>query len=458
MTILGQGGEEWRNFEVGAGYDPACWDAPLATARARIARLRMRPARLRILDRHGRPLAHQALEVEQVESAFTWGFCGWGWMAQMQAGTFDTLINRHAREAYEGLGNAINLMHYWAEKNCLDAPISEERPGEVSYDLLDRAINIARGQGLRCKGHPLFWGVPKAIPDWVLRHDPETRRRFLEVRIRQITARFKGRLQWYDAVNEAIWEPTLDHTEQRHWPHLEPIDEIAAECARVLGWARAEDPDACYLVNDYGLCRGDHNDISVPTNLGTRITADQQVDRFIAIAQAMGDAGASPDALGVQTAPGPWDHLPRFADTLDAIGDATGLPVHVTEFRASLQFLTKANLPDDEIDGRLGDYLEAVLTIAFGNPHCGAFWFWDEPRLLRGRRRTSVRARLQELLTKRWRTREYLRTDADGCLQFSGFAGDYRLRLTRDSGQRSGHSFTLDPASSGLDTTLRTAW
>lgn len=441
--LLGAGGEEWRNFEQVEGCDPNRWAAAVQTAAGRIDRLRRRDVALVLRDRRGSPLANREVRIEQTGSDFAWGICGWSHLRQLEEGEFNHQENVHIHQLQLGYCNAINLMHYWAERHCTHAPQSEEYQGHVNYDVLERGVHWARGEGLKCKGHPIYWPVPKAIPAWLLKYDVATRRKFLEVRVRQLTARLKGKMHWYDAVNEMMWEATLADVEQRHWPHLSAIESIADEAADVLKWAREEDPDACFLLNEYGIVKGETQPLEVASNLGTRISREQQLDRYIALGRSLVARGQAPDALGLQNGPGNWNDLSRLADTLDAIGEGTGLPVHITEFRTGTGHLEKLGLPAQEIAERLAEFFAAVLTISFGNEHMEGFWFWGEPGFYNGRKPTVVYQRVQKLIRDHWMTRETLRTDHEGRLRFRGFTGDYALRLERSSGQRSGTRFVL---------------
>ncbi len=447
--LEGAGGEEWRNVrELQGAYDPANWDQAVQTARGRIADLRTRECELQLRDRTGRPLADRVVSVEQVAADFDWGFCGWGMLNQLEEGRFHLARNQHRIRLDCELFNSINLMHYWAEQHCDKAPQSEEYQGHISYDVLDRAVDWALGHGLRAKGHPIYWPCAKGLPAWLAKYDPDTRRRFLEVRVRQLVSRFRGRISVYDAVNEMMWEPTIAHTEDRHWPHLEPIADIADEAAAVIGWAREEDPDARYILNDYSMELGNTDEVPVPTNTGDKTTRDAQVRRFADMAQLLVERGQAPDHLGVQSLPAHWDRLAVLPATLDFLGETTGLPLFITEARTNPGFLHEAGLPEDEVLERLAEYAEAVVTIAFGNPHLDGFYFWGDWRRVdrRGRQGSAVYDRLYGLLRKRWWTREELLTDAEGVLRFRGFTGDYRLRVARASGQTSGYAFTL-PAS-----------
>ena len=445
MEIKGRGGEEWRSFEerkIGGGDD---WRALAEGTDEAIEKYRKADARWRLLDREGRPLANRKVRVEQRESAFTWGFNSWSWMNAMEHGRFFTMPERHRREARTALFNSIILLHYWAEKTPDDAPVSEEYQGEIDYELLESMVNWCRGHGLRCKGHPLFWPVPKALPEWLGKYDPETRWKFVEVRIRQITSRFRGRITQYDLSNEMLWEPLLANTARRHWPHIEPVEAIAADHARILGWAREEDPDAVYLLNEYGLVAGETDPLPVKDQEGREVTRDLQVERYLRLVEEMRKRGQAPDAAGLQTAPGEWEALSAFRRTIDRLAE-TGLPVHITEFRPNTKGLDEAGLPDGERDELLADYLETAYRLSFAHPACEAFYLWDHGILTRGRRRTAIWERLHRLLQEEWKTSLETETDGDGWIRFRGFAGGYRILLERAAGA-SGYPAELLPNS-----------
>jgi len=448
MAERPQAGLEWQVLEHKSKlqYDPTPWKGVIEAARGRIDRLRKRDADLRLLDRRGRTLANRHVEVVQTDSDFLWGFCGWSWLTAMADGSFWRPPFEHRRRLLCDLFNSVNLMHYWAERHCTDASTSEEYQGYPTYDNLERMVDWAIAHGLTPKGHPLYWPVPKALPAWLAKYDYETRRRFLEVRIRTITGRFRGRIRLYDAVNEMMWEPTLRHTAERHWPHIEPVEAIADEAADVLGWARQEDPDARYVLNEYGLRAGDATAVPEKANDGSTVTRDGQLKRFIDMARCLVDRGSPPDALGLQTPAGEWGDHDLETATYDAIGERTGLPVHITEFRPSDGRLEKAGVPHDEVIAQLAEYLANCVTCAFGNEHVEAFYFWGDCRLIEGRGGhdphgrfpTGVYERLHDLLRRQWRTREQRTTDADGRLRFRGFTGSYELRVRRGGGQISG--------------------
>ncbi|MFP4156351.1 MAG: endo-1,4-beta-xylanase [Opitutales bacterium] len=435
LKVKGAGGEEWQTFEyTGQDAQPDAWRALAADSDEKIDAVRCRHARWRLVSRSGQPIANQPIRIVQNRSAFDWGFNTWDWMNASQAGTFQTNPMRHRQELFTGLCNTMVALHYWAETTPEDAPISEEYQGEISYEHLDRFVSWCQSRGLRVKGHPLFWQVPKALPKWLLKYDLETRWKFVEVRLRQITSRFRGRISTYDLSNEICWEPVLAHTEERHWPHQEPIEAIVADHVKMMGWVREEDPDACFLLNEYGLVAGSHEPLPVPNQNGEPVTRHQQLERFIAVTEGMIEAGQAPNALGIQTPPGEWSGLEAFDRTIDALG-SSGLPVHVSEFRPN-QGVVGGIEDRDEREALLGDYIETALRMCFANPHCEAFVFWDTDFFVNGRKPTAIYRRIHNLIQEQWMTRTTATTDAEGYFEFRGFMGDYSIRLGAGRGLR----------------------
>ena len=446
MTIQGAGGEEWQTFEYKqTDTDAEAWRRLADGTDAAIEQLRKRDARWRLVDRNGEPVANQAVEVVQTQSAFTWGFNSWGWMNQMANGEWRRMPNVHRRKLFMELFNSIILLHYWAETTPDDAPVSEEYQGEIDYELLDEMVTWCKGNGLACKGHPLFWQVPKALPKWLGKYDLETRWKFVEVRIRQICSRFRGRITSYDVSNEMMWEPVLAHTAERHWPHIEEIDIIADDHAKLMGWAREEDPDAVYLLNEYGLLAGDRSPMPVKDQQGRDVTRLQQLERYLQLARAMIERDQAPDALGLQTTPGEWSGLGAFLKTIEAMG-STGLPVHVTEYRPNTKVLDRSDMDAEAKEQALADYVETTYRACFANPHVEAFYFWDAKCLLDGRKPTESYRRLHDLIRNQWMTRVKTRTDGNGYVTFRGFLGQYSVRLPRERGS-TGYSMELKEGS-----------
>ena len=434
-------------------YRPEEWQDFIATRRERIQRFRQRDVTVRLVDRAGQPLARRPVQAVQTGSDFLWGFSGWGVLNSFRDGSCVKEDAERSRYNLAALFNSVNLMHYWVEKHCSRAPVSEEYQGFPNYDNIQQGVDWALTHNLVPKGHPIFWPVPKAIPAWLYKYDAATRMKFLEIRVRTLTARFRNKIKLYDAINEMLWEPPLTIVEQRHWPHITPTDQMVEYIEPVLRWAREEDPDARYLLNDYGVSVGHTEEITVPTNTGGKINRHQQAHRYHALVQALQKIGAAPDAVGIQGLCFGWGAHDKDEATLDLLGTQTGLPVIITEFGSpgnQLEALKKAGAKPDQIVQRLGDYVENTLITCFAHPSCEGFYFWylGEYILSESGHPTAFYQRLHDLIHKQWRTNATLCTDAQGVVKFRGFCGSYRLRLLGDRHPR-GIGFHLPETSRG---------
>jgi GH35 family endo-1,4-beta-xylanase len=446
-------GEEWHILNTVTDYRPGDWRELVERSRSAIEENRKRDVILRLHDRRGKPLAHRAVHIAQTESDFLWGFCGWGVLNALRNGSATCDPTQRKFRYYTQLFNSVNLMHYWAEKHCSDAPVNEEFQGFPDYDNLQQGVDWALANGLTPKGHPIFWPVDKAIPDWLQRYDYDTKMKYLEVRVRTLVSRFRGKMGLYDAINEAIWEPSFAKTQERHWPHLTPIDEIVEYLEPVLRWAREEDPDARYLLNDYGVMLGHSEEIPVPAHDGRRINRDFQARRYRELIDALRQRGVAPDAVGIQGFFGGWGHHDMDVATLDFLGTETGLPVHITEFQPGgehVKRLLRSGVDRDTIMERIWEYTQNVLVTAFAHPAVEAFYIWHDLDYLfddKGYPSYLYRS-MHELIRKEWRTNLTLHTDEHGVIRFRGFCGSYRARMD-DLPQVRGTGFHLPESCRG---------
>jgi GH35 family endo-1,4-beta-xylanase len=444
------GGEEWRDLDRGPeSYDSAASAAALRAARARIREVRMRDWSLRFVDSSGRPRSGLEVEVFLTRHDFPFGDQVWPLDAWARDGKWDGERARAWRRRFTEMFNAANNLCYWTERPRHDASKTEERQGEPRVENFARTVEWSLAHGMVAKGHPLFWSIPKAVPDWVRRYDHATAWKFAEVRVRSLVARFRGRVSMWDAINEPMWEAAFKNLGLRQWPHIEPIANILEYIAPVLRWCREEDPEARFLLNDYGM------EIDYPEPLtgndGSRVTAASQRRRYRELIAALQDAGTPPDGVGLQSHTGWMDH--DYQGRLYEEFALTGLPVHVTEFWADTKALQASGRhTPEEIEAIQADYIANYLTCAFAHPAVASFFFWGfmgtaiawhDDRS--GHDLKPAWSRVHDLIHKEWTTRETLTTDADGVVRFRGFYGDHVARLRwseREPAQR-GHRFAI---------------
>jgi endo-1,4-beta-xylanase len=127
----------------------------------------------------------------------------------------------------------------------------ERRQGEIDFSAADRLAGFAENHGMGFRGHALVWHVSN--PAWLdaaldRPHPPEA---LLTDYITTVAGHFRGRVQSWDVVNEAI------DVDGGRPDGLRPTRWLSAFGPDYLDTAfhaaRAADPQALLVYNDYGL-------------------------------------------------------------------------------------------------------------------------------------------------------------------------------------------------------------
>lgn len=444
----------------------------LAAARAGIKKIRMQEVELQLLDAGGKPLRNSPVEVVQLSHAFPFGDCNPAMDSIFRKEGAASEYLKQYRKVFAGVLNAVNSTCYWTERPRHNMAKTEEYLGEPMYDGFADTVNWGNAHGLMVKGHPLFWPVEKAIPDWLRRYDYPTQLKFLEVRLRQLVGRFKGRVKMWDAVNEMLWEPALKNLASRQWPHLEAMDNMVDYISFVLKIVREEDPDAIYLLNDYGLETPWPKELK--SNTGITVTHLMQRQRYLELVHRLQQAGCSPNAVGLQGHGDTWqmptDQMNYYSEMAKA-----GLPIHITEFWAHTDHLKKSGVKltadngdfsaqafqnqqvpqytQQQMDDMQAEYVSNYLTCAFAHPSVDAFFFWGfmsmavhwKQQDLPAYELKPVYHAIKKLIHQEWNTRLKIKTNGDGLLRIRGFLGDYTLRtpMTPGASMQTGIRFSL---------------
>jgi GH35 family endo-1,4-beta-xylanase len=349
----------------------------------------------------GQPIPGAEVRVEQLQHDFLFG-CNF--FAFERCG--EPAAEAAYRRQFAALFNYATLGFYW--------PAYEPQRGRPNYDYTDRVLAWCREQGLTCKGHPLVWDF--ADPKWLPR-DFEEIRALSEARVRDIVSRFKGRLDYWDVVNE----PThLGRFKTRLGEWAQNWGAVPYTTAH-LKTARAAHPNATLLVNDY------------------RTDA-----AFYKILEALRHEGPELfDAVGLQSHmhDGGWP-LRRVWEVCDRFAKL-GLPLHFTEttFVSGPRKGPGENWhpTDGAGEARQAEYVPKFYTMLFAHPDVRALTWWDfsDRRAWQRAAAGLVRAdmspkpvydRLQALIKRDWWTRVNGRTDAQGAFALRAFTG--RLRLS----------------------------
>lgn len=436
-------------------------------AKANIPKVRQRDAAIQLFDKEGSPLKNREVEIVQKSHQFLFGDNNWKMSAMVRNGMGDSDRLRYYRKRFTEVLNSLNTTVYWTERSRNDAAKTQDFQGEIQWNDFDESVSWALSQGLTVKGHPMYWTVPKAIPDWLARYPYETHMKFVEVRIRNLAARYRNRVKIWDAVNEMLWEPHPKNLNKREWPYLETMENMVDYISKVISWGREEDPDALFAINDYGVSITKNDNLK--TADGVKVTTALQRKRYIDLIQKLGEAGSCPNLMGIQCHTGWLTPVEQMA-FYDEMSTA-GVPLSVTEFWANINDLKDlpasgieseewrsfdntrkySDMTDEDLEELRDQYILNYLTCAFSHPNIHSFYFWGFMGMgvkFRNDYDSSheiqpIYQKVYDLIHKEWKTKLTLKSDSNGKISFRGFCGNYSLGLKPEGGPPIGYSFDV---------------
>ena len=440
----------------------------ISNAKANIPKVRQRDAVIQLLDKEGSPLNNREVEIFQKSHQFLFGDNNWKMSAMVRNGMGDSDRLSYFRKRFTEVLNSLNTTVYWTERPRNDAAKSEDFQGDIQWDDFDESVNWALSQGLTVKGHPMYWTVPKAIPDWLAKYPYETHMKFVEVRIRNLAARYRNRVKIWDTVNEMLWEPHPKNLSKRQWPYLETMDNMVDYISKVISWGREEDPDALFAINDYGVSVTKNDNLK--TAEGVKVTTALQRKRYIELIQKLGEAGACPNLMGIQCHTGWLTPVEQIA-FYDEMSSA-GIPLTVTEFWANINDLKDAstgaleseewrslgntrkyeNMSNEELEEIRDQYVLNYLTCAFSYSNIHSFYFWGfmgmgvkiSNEFNSSHEILPIFQKVHDLIHKEWKTKLTLKSDENGKISFRGFCGNYSLGLKPSGGPLIGYTFDIN--------------
>ena len=369
-------------------------DAFLAGLGAEIDRHRKCGATVRVVDAAGKPLAGARVSIRQTSHAFLFG---------CNIYMFDRFKTPAENEAYKkrfaGLFNYATTGFYWRAY--------EGTRGQPQYAYTDKVVAWCRKHGIRLKGHPLLWGCEHGVPAWSKGQPaPAVQKQ----RVTDILARYGGRIEFWEVVNEPS-----------HLPGL-LIDEP-------YRWARKADPNGYLIVNDY------------------YVLADGYPPFLSLLKKALAD-GVPFDGIGIQaheprTMRFPLPKVRRILDEYAALGK----DLHITEFTpcSSGERITGSHVKGVWDEQAQADYAVKFYRTCFAHPAMMGITWWDlcdkgswlpGGGMLRADLSPKpVYHALHKLIHEQWTTRLAGKTDDRGELRFRGFRGAYEVAVGGAAGK-----------------------
>lgn len=341
------------------------------------------------VTRAGKNVADAAVRAELVRHEFLFG-CNIYRFDRYKLPEQNATYKRRFRELF----NAATTGFYWAAY--------ERERGKPDYAYTDAVVAWAKQHGIRLKGHPLLWGHQAGVPRWAGGKQPPPE--VQKARVTEICKRFAGKIAFWEVVNEPS-----------HLPGLK-ID-------GPYRWARAADPTAHLIVNDY------------------HVMADGYPPFFALLEKALAD-GTPFDGLGIQaheprTMRFPLEGVQRVLDRYATLGKA----IHITEFTPTSAgaAITGSHREGVWNETAQAEYAERFYRVVFGHPVTVALVWWDlsdSGSWLKGggllRNDLSPKPAydaLRRLIHREWKTKADGRTDGTGAFAFRGIRGTYRVTV-----------------------------
>ncbi len=215
-------------------------------------------------------------------------------------------------------------------ENVLKWGLVHPRPDGYNFDPADRYVAFGEKHKMFIVGHCLVWH--SQTPRWVFEDDqgkPLTREALLDRmhdHIRTVVGRYKGRINGWDVVNEALNED--DTMRQSPWYRIIGEDYLV----KAFQFAHEADPRAELYYNDYSL-----------ENEAKRKGAVELIRKLKA-------GGAAVTAIGLQDHNRmDWPTAKQEAETIEAFA-SLGVQVNITELDVDvLPRTTRQNTADVSI-------------------------------------------------------------------------------------------------------------
>ncbi len=187
--------------------------------------------------------------------------------------------------------------------------------GRYEYAYIDRALDYLESKNITPKGHPLWFGHKDVNPPWLFGQDYSALRRNAQAIAAHHARRYKGRIDIWDAMNEAHdWANCfeLDH---------EQLVGLTRACCDSL---KEANPDSTSIVN---VC------LPFAENVAGRYTCygslPEKLLSPMAYFKRLLDADVPFDAVGIQLYFPARDMV--TVDRLLCVYEGLGKPIHITE-------------------------------------------------------------------------------------------------------------------------------
>jgi endo-1,4-beta-xylanase len=235
-------------------------------------------------------------------------------------------------------------------------------PTTFFFDDADYIVHFAEQNGMKMRGHNFVWH--RQLPPWFASYvTPRNAEQVLVNHIQTVAGRYKGRIQSWDVVNEAIQVSDGLPNGLRNSPWQKVLPGYIDIAFRT---ARQADPHALLTYNDYDIEGED------PASAAKRAAV-------LALVRGMQQRGVPIDAVGIQShihagpkADGSHTYGPALTKFMSDV-QALGLKMMLTEMDVNDRDLP-ADIPTR--DRAVADLYASYLDTTLANPAVLALLTW----------------------------------------------------------------------------------
>ncbi len=375
-------------------YDGREPDAPWReAAQERINKHRKGPLIISVVDADGNPVPNAEVDLQQLTHEFWFG----------TALVAPAVVHAEENRTYL----AKTLQHFNSivlENNLKWKPLAGDWGPTWGIESATTAIDWARSNGLRTRGHVLVWPSWRNLPNELkkLENDKKKLKVAVEDHVRDLATKMAGRLEHWDVLNE----PYDNHD-------LMDIlgDEVMVDWFKI---AKKADPKAKLFINDYSILSGGGG----PS--GHR-------DHYEKTIRYLVEQGAPLDGIGMQGHFG--SSLTSPDDLMEILDRFAGFerPILITEYDITAD--------DPEL---AADYTRDFYTLLFSHPSVEGIFMWgffDGKHWKRSGTLYDSNWNLkksgqayQDLVFGKWWTSGRVKTDESGRVLVRGFLGEYDIK------------------------------
>ena len=242
----------------------------------------------------------------------------------------------------------------------LEFKMSSLRPAvdRLDFSPADRLVDFALHNQMSVRGHTLIWNDD--LPAWIKGLGPGEVEHLLESHIMTVLERYRGKVEYWDVVNEPIapWDKKPDNL--RDGPYYSALGE--GYIARAFKLAREFAPTSKLVLNEAQTETDDANGEVFRTSL-------------LSLVKRLKEQGVPIDAIGLQAhlkATAPYD-FGKFADFAGSLGNL-GFDVHITELDVND---TGIGGPISGRDATVADLYERFLNAVLQVPAVKVVQTWQ---------------------------------------------------------------------------------